>query len=407
MTTTLHDDIYSDEVFHDPYAYYGMLREHDPVHWNEPYQMWIVTRYEDVVWLVRHPEILSSENVKRDTRPPQPPIDPAHTEDFHFVREFRTHEFIQRDPPEHTRMRSAINKPFTPKSVEEWRLFVRNAVNDLLDKAEPLGKMDIQKHLAMPLPLLVISEMLGIPDGDRVLVKEQADRRMTSALSMSPDRMLVGAEGIRESNAYLTTQVEERLAHPRNDLMGVFAEAEKRGQYSRPEVLANAQSLIDAGHETTIQLICNGTLAFLRNPAQWSRFKSDPDGLAVQATEECLRYDPPLPGQNRMAARDFTLHGKPIKAGQRVYYSIAAANRDPRAFPNPDAFNIARSPNHHVSFGSGVHYCLGQYLARLEGQEIFKSLAKRFPSLRLATDKIEYAPIRGVRNVTSLPVAWN
>jgi cytochrome P450 len=180
--------------------------------------------------------------------------------------------------------------------------------------------------------------------------------------------------------------VDQRRAQPTDDVLSKLALAERNGRYSRSEVLANAQSLIDAGHETTVQLIGAGTLAFMRNRHQWELLRSDPARLAESATEECLRYDPPLVHVRRVASRDFRLHDRTIRAGQRVRGMIASANRDPREFRDPDRFDIKRSPNRHIAFGAGIHFCLGQYLARVEGQEVFKALATRFPSMRLCGD---------------------
>jgi cytochrome P450 len=254
--------------------------------------------------------------------------------------------------------------------------------------------------------LLVISEMMGIPRADRAMLKRQADERMLSALSLEPDRMRRGAAGIRESSEYLHTQLELRLAEPRDDLLQVLAEAQRAHHYSREEAVANAQTLIDAGHETTIQLLCNGMLAFMRHPDQWELLRSDPRGLAAAATEECLRFDAPIPSLRRIAASDVGLRGKQIRAGDRVSWVIAAANRDPRVYADPDRFDITRSASQHLAFGFGAHYCLGQFLGRIEGQEVFIAMAQRFPSLRLATESLSYARVRGIRRLMSLPVTW-
>lgn len=406
MSSMTQDDLYAEEVFSDPYTYYGRLRETDPVHWNAANQMWLLTRYEDVSWFVRHPKVFSSENWKKDTELPNPPISASNSETLRSVMEFRSHEFIQNDPPKHTRMRSALQSSFNTRSLEGLRPMVREAVSKLFDTVSTQGSMDVVADIAKPLPLFIISEMIGIPTEDRVAVKEHADLRMSSAISILPNRMQLSAEGIKSSSAYLSTLVDDRLREPEHDLLSLFAEEERSGRYSRAEVLANLQSLIDAGHETTIQLICNGTLAFLRNPRQWTHFKSDPDGLAVSATEECLRYDPPLPILRRVAQSDITRQGQSIHAGDRVIGVIAAANRDPRAFPHPDDFDITRSPNNHLAFGAGIHYCLGQYLARMEGQEVFRAFATRLPDIRLASGPIEYWENPRNRSVKALFTEW-
>jgi cytochrome P450 len=403
-----HDDMYSAEVLADPFSYYGRLRDEDPLHWSEKYQTWLVTGYDDVMWVLRHPELFSSEYYVRDSvRPPVPPVDPADAEFAEFVVRFRAREFIQNDPPEHSRMRAPLRAYFSPKGIESLRVRIRQAVASLLDAVVDQGVMDVRADLARPLPLLVISDMLGLPREDRALLAQQADLRMRSALSLAPDRMRLAARGIRESSEYLDRHIRQRRAGNREpDLLDILIAAEQDGHYDRQEVLANALSLLDAGHETTIQLICNGLLAFLQHLDQWDLFRADPVRLAQTAVEECLRFDPPLPALRRIAATDVSRHGTLIRQGDRVGFVIASANRDPRIFADPDRFDIRRSPNRHVTFASGIHHCLGHYLARLEGQEAFIALATRLPDIRLATDVVSYAAVRGVRNITSLQVGW-
>jgi cytochrome P450 len=205
---------------------------------------------------------------------------------------------------------------------------------------------------------------------------------------------------------YLSPLVEERLERPGDDFVSVVASGEKRGIFTRHQVLVNCSLLLLAGHETTINLLCNGTLAFLRHPAQWALFKQDPGGRARRATEECLRYDPPVKSIQRIAAQDVELRGKVLRKDDRLRWFISSANRDPEVFADPGTFDIMRDPNPHVSFGSGVHHCLGATLARLEGQEAFKALAERFPTLHVETDKLEYQPSITFRSLKSLPVAW-
>ena len=406
MTLELAKDLYGTEVLMDPYSYYGFLRENDPVHWNEQYAIWLITRYEDVAWTVRHPELFSSDFYRREVTP-SPPVPEEDMVHVASVARVRTHEVIKNDPPDHTRLRAPFRRPLNPKEMEAWRPTVRDAVASLLDRVADQGRMDIVADIGKPLPLMIISEMLGLPAADREMLKEQATERMMSELSLRPDRMRRAAAAMQEAADYFDRLLDARAADPTGDLLSLLAHAEISGEYTREDSIANAQGLLDAGHETTIQLLCNGTLAFLRHRDQWELFKGDTAGPAATATEECLRYDPPLLGPRRIAARDVALHGKTIREGDRVQWLIAAANRDPRAFDDPDRFDITRSPNRHLSFGGGIHYCLGQYLARIEGQEVFIALAMRFPNLRLESDTVDYANLRGVRSITSLAVAWD
>jgi cytochrome P450 len=206
---------------------------------------------------------------------------------------------------------------------------------------------------------------------------------------------------------YVSPLVDERIVNPGDDFISVLAQGEKQGVFTRHQVLVNTSLLLLAGHETTINLLCNGTLAFMRHPAQWALLKQDPAGWAKRATEECLRYDAPVKSIQRIAAQDVEMRGKILRKDDRIRWFIASANRDPEVFADPGTFDITRDPNPHVAFGSGVHHCLGATLARLEGQEVFKALAERFPSLHVETEELTYQPSIAFRSLKSLPVAWD
>jgi cytochrome P450 len=406
MLAEVGDNLFAPQVLEDPYSYYGELREHDPVHWNDDYQTWVLTRYADVSWMSRHPEVFSSENAKRDRNPPAPPIPVDDRPYFDKVNEIRSHEFIQSDPPDHTRMRSPLVHPFAPRAIEAWRGLVRDTVDGLIDRVSHRRSMDVRADLAIPLPVPIIAAMLGVPADDRSFMKAMAEKRASSHRTLGAGRMRTSVEGFERTNAYLGHAIDARHAAPTADILSLLATAEKEGVYSREEALANAQSLIDAGHGTTIELLCNGLLALLRNPDQWDLLKGDPAGLAESAVEECLRMDPPVLTLRRIVAADSDFQGRTLVAGQRAIGVIAAANRDPRQVAAPDEFDIRRDPNRHLSFGSGIHYCLGQYLARVEGQEVLKAVADRLPGLRLATDTVAYLPNPRNRSLAALPVAW-
>jgi cytochrome P450 len=406
MVTAIHDDLFAPEVIADPYTYFGHLREVDPVHWNDTYQAWIITRHDDLVWVARHHELFSSELFKRDSRPPYPPIDEADMELNDYVRTVGSNSFIRHDRPEHTEMRKVLHGYFNPKSMETWRPLVQSAIQYLLDEAEERGEMDVMQDFATPLPLLVIAQMMGMPNQDRLFIRELSKMLLAGGRAES-NRMQAAAQGNRELRAYLAPLVEERLVHPTDDLLSVVVSGETNGVYTREEVLANAVLLLVAGHETTINLICNGTLALLRHPEQWALLQQDPARRTQRATEECLRYDSPVKGIQRIAAEDVELRGRTIRAGDRTRWIISSANRDPEMFLEPDTFDITRWPNRHVAFGAGIHHCLGVTLARLEGQEVFKALAERLPSLHLVTEELEYHSTLGFRSLLSLPVAWN
>jgi cytochrome P450 len=399
------DDMFTADVIADPYGYYGRLREEDPIHWNELYDLWVITRHDDVVWMTRHHELFSNAVFRNDPRPAYPAILESDQDLYEYVRNYQADQFIQHDRPEHLEMRKAVHSYFTPRSMEAWRPFVRNAVKELLDAAEAKGHMDVMQDVATPLPVLVIAQMMGVPEPDRPYIRELAEKLLYIGRG-EYDRMKPLTEGMQGMVEYVSPLVDERLANPGDDFISVLAQGEKQGIFTRHQVLVNTSLLLLAGHETTINLLCNGTLAFMEHPAQWALLKQDPAGWAKRATEECLRYDAPVKSIQRIAAQDVEMRGKVVHKDDRIRWFISSANRDPEVFTSPETFDISRDPNPHVAFGSGVHHCLGATLARLEGQEVFKALAERFPSLHVDSAELTYQPSITFRSLKSLPVAW-
>jgi cytochrome P450 len=406
MSLKLNDDMFTPEVIADPFSYYGRLRDEDPIHWNEKYALWVITRHDDLVWLTRHHELFSSAVFKNDPRPPYPDIDESDLGLYEYVRHYQADQFIQHDRPEHLEMRKVVHGYFTPKSTEAWRTFVQSAIKDLLDEVERKGEMDVMHDFATPLPVLVIAQMMGVPRQDRPYVRHLAEKLLNIGRG-EPNRMQPLTEGMQGMIDYVSPLVDERIVNPGDDFISVLAQGEKAGVFTRHQVLVNTSLLLLAGHETTINLLCNGTLALLRHPEQWELLKQDPEGRTVRATEECLRYDAPVKSIQRIATEDVEMRGKVLRKDDRIRWFISSANRDPAVFPESDTFDLTRHPNPHVAFGSGVHHCLGASLARLEGQEAFKALAERFPSLRLVTDDLAYQPSITFRSLKSLPVTWS
>jgi cytochrome P450 len=405
MATAIRDDMFTSDVIADPYGYYGRLRDADPVHWNDTYGLWVITRHDDVTWLTRHNELFSSAVFKNDPRPAYPAIDESDLGLYEYVRNYQADQFIQHDRPEHLDMRKIVHGYFTPKAMESWRPFVVNAVKELLDAAEEKGSMDVMRDLATPLPVLVIAQMMGVPAEDRPYVRELAEKLLYIGRG-EHDRMPILTEGMKGMLEYVSPLVDERIVRPGDDFISVLASGEKKGAFTRHQVLVNTSLLLLAGHETTINLLCNGTLAFIQHPDQWALYKKDPVGQAKWATEECLRYDAPVKSIQRLAAQDLEMRDKVMRKDDRIRWFISSANRDPNVFAEPDKFDITRQPNPHVAFGNGVHHCLGATLARVEGQEVFKALAERFPDLEVATKDLEYQPSITFRSLKSLPVTW-
>jgi cytochrome P450 len=406
MRTAINEDMFTPDVIADPYTYYGRLRDEAPVYWNELYQLWVVTSYEHVVWLTRHHELFSSAVFKNDPRPAYPDINESDLGLYEYVRNYQADQFIQHDRPEHLEMRKVVHGYFTPKSMEAWRPFVQSAIKDLLDEAQDKGRMDVMRDFATPLPVLVIAQMMGVPREDRAYVRHLAEKLLNIGRG-EPDRMKPLTEGMQGMIDYVSPLVDERIVNPGDDFISVLAQGEKAGVFTRHQVLVNTSLLLLAGHETTINLLCNGTLAFIRHPEQWELLKQDPGGRMVRATEECLRYDAPVKSIQRIASQDVEMHGQRLRTNDRIRWFISSANRDPKTFAEPSTFDISRYPNPHVAFGSGIHHCLGATIARLEGQEAFKAMAERFPSLHLETDELEYQPSITFRSLKSLPVTWN
>ena len=406
MVTTINDDMFTPEVIQDPYRYYGRIREEDPVHWNELYELWVITRHDDLVWMTRNHDQFSNAVMANDQRPAYPAINESDNELYEYTRSYQAGMFIQHDRPEHLEMRKVLHAYFTPKSMEEWRPLVKSATSELLDAAEERGDIDLMRDLAVPLPVLVIAEMMGVPESERGHIRMLAEKLLNIGRG-EPNRLQLLAEGMRGMDEYVNPMVEERIVNPKDDFISVLAAGEKAGVFTREQVLINTALLLLAGHETTINLICNGTLAFMNNRDQWDLLKTDTQGLMVRATEEALRYDSPVKSIQRLASEDVEMRGKQIKKDDRIRWFMSSANRDPNKFENPDKMDITRWPNPHVAFGAGIHHCLGATIARVEGQEVFRELAERYPNLELKTHDMEYQPSITFRSIKSLAVSLN
>jgi cytochrome P450 len=403
-TTADRDDLFAEDAIFDPYTFFAQLREEDPVHWNDRHKLWVITRHDDVVWMVRNHECFSSSVIRNDKRPPYPPVDEADASLMDGIRAFRADQLVEQDRPQHLAMRHVVREYFTPGAMEKWRPFVRAAVAELLDSAVSDSCIDVTNRLAAPLPVTVIAKMMGVPDADRGLLREYADKLLYLNRG-EPYRLRPLTEGIREITDYTETLVRQKgqcpVAH--DDFVSVLIGGQEEGVFNHHQVLANAALLLFAGHETTMNLICNGLLALVRHPEQWQKLRETPKHLRL-AVEECLRYEPPVKSTQRIATADVELRGKTIRRGDRLRWIIASANRDPDAFRDPDTFDITRHPNPHVAFGSGIHYCLGTSLARIEGQEILSAMAERFETMELESEALEYQPSIQFRSLRSLRI---
>jgi cytochrome P450 len=381
----------------DPYPTYHRLRAEDPVHLS-PLGFWVLTRYEDVVTALRDPRfakeaIAAYVAARFGAAPPGLGL-----------------SMLDRDPPDHTRLRGLVSKAFTPRVVEQLRPHIQQIVDGLLDRAEPAGAMDLIEDFAYPLPVIVICEMLGVPIADRERFKAWGldIARGLDALWLPPDSPIIqrSVTARRALSDYFRGLIAERRAAPRADMLSALLAAEERGDtLGEDELLATCILLLVAGHETTVNLIGNGALALLRHPAEMERLRERPD-LIASAVEELLRFDGPVQRTARIPSEDVVIGGRTIAKGEMVMPFIGAADRDPAQFRDPDRLDIGRTDNRHIAFGWGIHFCLGAPLARVEGQIAINTLVGRLPKLALATDRPEYRQSLTLRGLTALPVTF-
>jgi pimeloyl-[acyl-carrier protein] synthase len=315
-----------------------------------------------------------------------------------------------RDPPDHTRLRSLVNRAFTPRVIEGMRGQIQAVVDRLLDQVERRGHMDVIADLAYPLPVTVICDMLGVPVGDHEQMRDWSSDiiRSLDAIGIPSDDSVVerGRVGRRGIADYFRALLPERRRHPRADLLSSLIAVEEQGdRLTEGELLATCVLLFIAGHETTVNLIGNGLLALLRHPEELERLRSEP-ALIGSAVEELLRFDSPVQRTARITNAEVEVGGKTLPPGAFVVTAIGAANRDPRHFPDPDRLDIGRSENRHIAFGFGIHFCLGAPLARVEGQLALGTLMRRMPKLRLASPDLEWRESSTLRGLKALPVEF-
>jgi cytochrome P450 len=312
-----------------------------------------------------------------------------------------------KDPPDHTRLRTLVNKAFTPRVVEKMRVRVQEIVDDLLDEAVPRGEMDVISDFAYPLPVRVIAEMLGVPPEDRDRFKGWS-RGVAPILDpmISDEVFFKVAEAGLALAMYFDELVATRRAQPRDDLVSELIAAEDQGdKLTEEELRATLILLLVAGHETTMNLIGNGLYALFRNPDEMERLRAD-TALGKTAVEELLRYDGPVHLTARTALEDVEVGGVAVEAGEMCVVVLGAANRDPDQFPDPDRLDVGRGHNRHIAFSAGGHFCVGATLARLEGEIAFETLLRRLPGLKRATNDVSYRATVTLRGLEALPVSF-
>ena len=376
----------------DPYPYYAKLRAEKPVHrvrilFGIP--AWIVARYDDVLTVLKD-DRFSKEYVSKIPFTPRP-------------IERMTRNLINIDPPAHTRLRGLVNKAFTPRVVERLREPVEKLCGDLLASRT---EMDLVHDYALAVPLTVISDLLGIPNDDRRRFAKWS-ARVASADSGGILTMLRGWINMLRFSFYFGKLVDRRRSDPRDDLVSALIEAEEEGErLDRDELISMLGLLLFAGYETTVSLIAVGALTLMQNREQLDRFRSDAD-LVEPAIEELLRYTSPADfATPRVAREDVTLAGTTIPKGAMVIASLGSANRDETHFDDPDRLDLARTPNRHLAFGMGLHFCVGAPLARLEAQIALTNLFRRYPNVRPLQRADEFRWRKGMffRGLEELPV---
>lgn len=386
----------------NPYAMYRTLREQAPVYWSDMMESWILTRYDDIDAVLMDSRF-SSDRARAKTRFAE--MIRQQQEQYGPMSSAQT--MLTSDPPDHTRLRRLVSKAFTPRAVENLRPRIQEIVDYLLDDAGKRGEFDIIHEVAYPLPVIVIAEMLGVPAEDRRRFKEWSDTVVATLGGpfTPPEVMQAGRQAIDELAEYLGHIIAARRAEPKEDLISGLIAAEEGGQVlSEDEIFATCILLLIAGNETTTNLIGTGMLALFRNPDQMDRLRENP-ALISSAVEELLRYAGPVHGTGRVPKEDVEIAGHAFKEGEMVFTLLAAGNRDPAHYENPEQLDIARNPTDHLALGDGIHFCLGAPLARAEAQITIGTMLQRFPRLRLLDEDPEWGGTFIIRGPKQLNVA--
>lgn len=388
----------------NPYPVFQRLQDDDPVHWSADLNAWVLTRYDDVRSALNDPR-LSADRIT-------PFLDHLPPDKRAAVAEVgamlgRWAVFV--DPPLHTRLRSLMNKAFTKSALAALRPRIATIVDGLLDAFVASGDPDFITGFAYPLPATVIAGMVGVPDGDLDLFKSWSDDLATfvGSAQATPDKRERAERSTVEMSKYFSEVIAHRRRHPVADqtiIDHMIAARDGGDALSEAELVANCVLLLFAGHETTTNLFGNGLLTLLRNPDQFAMLAGDPT-LAASAVEEILRYDGPIGTTTRVALEDVALDGGTLKAGDRVFSMIHAANRDPRHFDDPHRFDIRRGENRHIVFGFGIHFCLGAPLARMEGQIGLAALVRKLRDIELLDPDPPWHDSLVLRGVSALPIA--
>jgi cytochrome P450 len=391
---TLQFDPRSPHFRRDPYPVYDQLRSQAPIFFWAAWGMTFLSTHADCS------ELLRDNRLGRFTGGEGPPEQAALSKMF-------SNWLLLQNPPDHTRLRGLVHKAFTPRMVEQLRGTIQQITDQLLGQVQDAGQLDLIADFAYPLPVTVIAEMLGVPEEDRDIFHRWSDA-LARSLDLTDDPAVYNCASVAaaEFTDYLRDLTDRRRVAPTDDLLSALVAVEEAGEHlTADELYATSALLLVAGHETTINLIGNGTLALLRHRDQLDLLQRQP-GLIKTAIEELLRYDSPVQMTSRMVLEEMTYKGHAFQRGQEIAFMLGAANHDPAVFANPHKLDITREKNPHLSFGGGIHYCLGAPLARLEGQIAIQTLLRRLPKLHLATAQPVYRDNYVLRGLEDLPVVF-
>lgn len=391
-------DLYSYEFQSDPVPYLHRLREEDPVHLSS-HGFWFLTRYDDVQMVLRDAERFSSAGASWGSSNPMAKDKEKAKEqggDVGKVGNLLRHSFNLSDPPVHTRLRGLVNQAFSRRAADHKRERIEAVAGELADAAKAKGTFDLVRDLGFHLPIIVASEIIGIPTEDREKFRRSFEEAGVLMMPIKNKEILErGVAAARWQGQYLKDLVEARRRNPQDDLISHLIDAEEEGErLTAPEMMAAIATIFTAAGTTTERMISSGLFILLSHPDQFDALRDD-RSLMDGALEEILRFHHPdqSTSTNRRATQDVEMRGKAIKAGDSVRVSLGAANRDPARFPDPDRFDMRRSDNKHLSFGNGIHFCLGSALARSETEVMFNRVLDEMPGLTLVTE----APIKDPR----------
>jgi cytochrome P450 len=404
------DNLLRPEFLADPCPVFKQLQTNDAVHWNPQLNAWMVSRYDDVRALLQDTRLSAASPFgyifKR-------PLTEEEQVAVSIIRPYVEQSLLNMDPPGQSRQRAILGAAFTPRRLAQMRERVQQFVNELVDEMQTHGKVELMNEFAFPLLFKIIFALLGIPAEAHTEAKKLFNEASSLIIKVNStpypksEHLLRFATNLLETEDLIRPFVEERRRQPQNDVISLMVEAEQRGELSEKEIFVLCSQLVFAAHETTASAICTGMLSLLQNPDQLELVKTKPEILAI-AIEELMRYSVPGQMRPRIAREDIEIRDTKIQKGQRIFAMLAAANFDEEHFACPHALNVERPKKDQImTFGHGIHYCLGGALARMELQVIFPTLFQRLPGLRLASPDVRWRPNFLLRGLIELPLEFD